>query len=371
MGKPKPLNMPSCILLSPESMMKLDGMSMRSLYIEIGQESFFKGMERFQQKKPKKIPTRLLQSMKRIFDGMPDSEIRTLFLSALDGDTDAGQKIEKLGSWGTYRLAFPASSDDGIAMWVDHFVEVESASIEVDALLREAAFVRASDAIKSNPVLRPYFSDAFLQRLATATTEGEALIPRCAGMFEFLLAQVARIEIRLQNKEVPRNVQSEFGCLLVIPIKEATCNPGRELLRWIRPVLKAKTIDELLKMGRKGEIPVINESTLKRWISGKEFPRAEKMQIFIETILKNRDSADTASTLIRVKNQYGAARRLHKLLEMIRSIVKLEKDYPSDKNKLSLLMGCDSADQWIQQRYAFWHKHWQTTDAYRPIKIVN
>ena len=358
-------------MLSPESMMKLDGMSMRSLYIEIGQESFFKGMERFQQKKPKKIPTRLLQSMKRIFDGMPDSEIRTLFLSALDGDTDAGQKIEKLGSWGTYRLAFPASSDDGIAMWVDHFVEVESASIEVDALLREAAFVRASDAIKSNPVLRPYFSDAFLQRLATATTEGEALIPRCAGMFEFLLAQVARIEIRLQNKEVPRNVQSEFGCLLVIPIKEATCNPGRELLRWIRPVLKAKTIDELLKMGRKGEIPVINESTLKRWISGKEFPRAEKMQIFIETILKNRDSADTASTLIRVKNQYGAARRLHKLLEMIRSIVKLEKDYPSDKNKLSLLMGCDSADQWIQQRYAFWHKHWQTTDAYRPIKIVN
>lgn len=370
MGRPKPLNMSSCILLSPESMMKLDGMSLRSFYIEIGQETFFKGMERFQQRKPKKIPAKLLQKMKRMIDDMPASEFRTLFLRALGGDAEAALKIEKLGFWGAYRLVFPPSSDDGMAIWIDHFVEVESASIGVDALLREAAYARASDAIQNNPVLRPYFSEASLQRLSTATTQREAFIPRCAGMFEFLVAQVARVEMLLQSQPSLQGIQEGFDHLLVTHSQQ-TCNPGRELLRWLKAVLKARTIDELLKMARKGEMSVIDESTLKRWTSGREFPRSEKLQLFVETILASRDPKENESTLRRLGNQYGAARRLHKLLELIRGFLKLELDYPDDKNKLSSLLGSDTADQWTQQRYDFWQKYWQGVGADRPIKVVN
>ena len=48
MGKPKPLNLSSFILLDVEAMMKLDGLTLRSLWADLpGKESTYLGIQRF------------------------------------------------------------------------------------------------------------------------------------------------------------------------------------------------------------------------------------------------------------------------------------------------------------------------------------
>jgi hypothetical protein len=359
-GKPKPLDMSGCILLSPDSMMKIDGQSMRSVYIEMGKESVFKGLERFLRTKPTKASPTLRKSMKALFDEMPPSDFKSLMLSALDGDTNAGLQIEKMGLWRAFRQAFPANLNDAYVVWIEHFVEIEYASVEVDALLRDAAYSRAADSVKGNPLLGLYFSEPALQRLAAATTVVDALVPRCAGMFEFLLAQVARIEVHLRRQEATDSILVGFDDLLMTH-QNQTCNPGRELLRWMRSVLRAKTLNELFEMGKvsKDRPAVLDESTLKRWASGREFPREEKFRRYIQTVLEKCDPVEMDAIARRVRTRYWVARRLHKLLELVRLVLQNEHNHPGDKNTISVLLGSDSADDWVQCRYAFWKAHWE------------
>jgi hypothetical protein len=148
---------------------------------------------------------------------------------------------------------------------------------------------------------------------------------------------------------------------LLMTHQNQTCNPGRELLRWMRSVLRAKTLNELFEMGKvsKDRPAVLDESTLKRWASGREFPREEKFRRYIQTVLEKCDPVEMDAIARRVRTRYWVARRLHKLLELVRLVLQNEHNHPGDKNTISVLLGSDSADDWVQCRYAFWKAHWE------------
>ncbi|WP_142817060.1 hypothetical protein [Rhodoferax sediminis] len=343
--------------------MKMDGASLRAAYIEAGQVSLFRGLERFLATRPEQIPPKLAKNFKALLEEMPASEIRALLLDGLGGNSDALASIDQIGVWGAYRQARTGSFAGNSRVWVDHCVEVESASKGIDTLLRESAYAAAADAVKTSPMLTLYVSEAALQQLAKATTEAEALLPRTAGLCELLLAQVARVDVILRNQTSSHDNHIGFETLLAARIKQV-CNPGRELFRRMKATLGAQSISNLLDWAQavKTGMDVVDESTLKRWSSGREFPREEKLQLFVETTLKNRGLDKDDRAFQHIGTQYWAARRLHKLLEIVRRFLTAEQSSPRDVGLWSSLLGGPCAEQWVQQRYTFWLSHWQASN---------
>ena len=360
MGKPKPLALSSFILLSPDSMMKIDGLSMRGAWVQMNRETVFKGIERFLKIRPSKIPPKLAVHMKDLFDELPDSDIKTLFIKGLSGDAESTEKIDRFGLWETFQFFFPNSSQDGTHVWLNHFVEVEQASVEIDALLREGAYAAAAESLKTNTTLLPYVSANALESLTQARTDAQTLLPRSAGLCEFLLAQVARQDVLFGVVDLQQKCNPIYQYLLSAKAQQ-TCSPGRELYQWLKVTLSIKTFSEFQRLAaRSNGSATIDISSLKRWSQGTEFPQVEKLRLVLETIMKNRGFSLDDTTVQQIDPHYWAARRLHKLLEFVRQFLWAEQSVPGGAGAWSSLLGYSSADQWAQERYTFWLSHWQS-----------
>jgi hypothetical protein len=370
MGKPKRLGLSSFILLSPESMMKLDGLSMRAAFTLTGKETVFKGLERFLKVRPLRIPTTLKVNMKCMLDGMLDFEAKTHFLSGLDGDERAIEKINQLGSWEVFRRAFPSTSQGGDGLWIDHCVEVEKASIEIDALLQKGAYATAAAAVRTNQTVAPYVSANAIERLMRATSDAEALLPRVAGLCEFLLALIARLDVVLALGGPQQKPMATYQYLLQADVIQ-TCSPGRELYQWLKRALVVQTFSELQKIStRANGMPTVDISTLKRWSQGAEFPREDKLRLVLGTIAQNRGHSLDDESYREIALHYWVARRLHKLLELVRSFW-LKRATPSGMGCWSSLLEYPTAEQWVQERYVFWLWHWYSFKAGVDPKRIN
>lgn len=337
---------------------------MRGAYIRAGQESLFKSLESFLSKeaeraiKSDRVPKRLAKKLHAILGNEPDDEMGVLLLDALNGDLEAAKKIEASGIWSLYRRAVAAYNPTEAAIWVDHFVEIELASKPVDELLRTLNFSAASAFVASNPVLSPYLTDAALNRLAMSTSEDEALLPRTAGMCEFLLAQVARADQMLSSLPMAVALPSRF-IYLIRSNEKQVCNPGREFFHWVKDLLKIRSIGDFLDLATSCDLQNVNESTLKRWSCGQEFPREEKFARVIKAVLENPSCVADYRALTEIGAHYWAARRLHKLLELVRQFLKIGSA-PHDKaGPWATLLGETSSDRWIHDRYLFWLDRWR------------
>lgn len=344
---------------------------MREIFIQTGKETVFKGIERFLKLRPTKISPKLLSHMKDLLDGMPDSDFKTLFLKGLDGGAEAIEKVNQFGSWESFQITFPPSSQDGTCVWVNHCVEVEKASVEIDVLLLEGAYAAAADALKTNLTLSPYVSANAVQLLAQATTDAEALLPRSAGVCEFLLAQVARLDVVLGPVEPQQQYRTTYQYLLSAKAQQA-CSPGRELYQWLKATLNIKTFSEFQTLAtRANGVATVDISSLKRWSQGAEFPRENKLRLVLETIVQNRGHSMNDKTHRLIGSHYWVSRRLHKLLELVRQLLWVGQSSPGRVVTWSSLLGYSSADQWSRERYDFWLSHWQSLNAGGGRKRMN
>ena len=356
MGKPKPLNLSSFILLDPEAMMKLDGQSMSSLWAGLGGQKTLKGIQRFLVKRPPQIPKTLKVNLNKVLNQFPDFPCKTQFLLAIDGDTDAQNSINSLGQWEFYRLAFPATESGGAGIWIDHLVEIEKASQLVDRNLGNGEFTKAAEHTVDSPTLKPYFSAAAIARLSGATSDKEALLARMAGLCEVLLSQIARVECLSAGSAI---VEDGFSYLTEFEA-EQLCKPGRRFFAWLRQVMGGRTLAELRTLATRNNVPVIDESTIKRWSSGREFPRPEKLDQFVAALQERRESIVVVSVPYgRIHAQYWAARRLQKLLDLARIPWGAESKIQGANRPWTEMMEHDSAEAWIHARYPFWQDHWK------------
>lgn len=176
-------------------------------------------------------------------------------------------------------------------------------------------------------------------------------------MCEVLLSQVARVEYLTADWP---NFEGGFSHLILCE-EGSPCKPGRQFFSWMRGVLGVKTLAALqVQATRKGNnVPVIDESTLKRWNSGREFPRAEKLNQFINALEVHRvSSGSEAVPSDRIYAQYWAARRLQKLLDLARPLWESELRLHEASQPWSDMMGHRSAEAWIQTKYLIWQNHW-------------
>ena len=198
-----------------------------------------------------------------------------------------------------------------------------------------------------------------MRALAAATDATGALPARAAGLCEFLLGQIARFDITLSAVGYKRP-NEDFSHLLTRSGGKHACRPGVALMRWLKMRLGKQTTESLLALDSRRQI--WDESTLKRWSSGREFPSEISLESFINSVARSLPEEDRGALLKDAGMQFWASRRLHKTLK----IAKFCFFQGADSSYLEKqFLNNESVDQWARQRYDYWLQHWRAcpTDA--------
>lgn len=359
-GRPKPLNLSGAILLAPESVMVLEGRSLRGLFQEAGELSLFRGFEGALHAGQADIPPGLAKRITAIAEKVPPSPLQDLVIRAFgQRDPAARAELGEMGQWAVFQVSWFENAPEDQPRWTEQFVEIEGASKGADQHLRNCDFVSAAAALSLDPRLRAYLTDQALASLAAATDQVDALPSRTAGALEVLLSNVAWVDIATR---AIRSSNESFDWLLETG-PDGQCNPGRQFTRRMVERLGPGTLEGLLEQAIDPAYPsrqFVDLSTLKRWNRGEIFPSQKKVDRLVKAILKIRMSdAEAKVELARLGNAFGAARRMHKCLELVRMPEKppLLGGRPAGVMRL---LRSDSPEAWARTRYAFWLKHWQS-----------
>ncbi len=355
-GKPAAITMSSLILPSPEAVLKLDGMPMRAVFQSVGKESMFKGMERVMKLNPKKLPKKLSADFAAMLVEMPASPSRSVMIRAIEGDEAALKEVNAMGLWAAYLAGVEDFYSPRRLLPIQHFSEVELASKMADSLLAKLDFESLAAECGRNASLRLYLNEMAISELASASARVDTDLPRVAGLLEFMLSQVARMDV---STRVFRGAGTSDGFAgLLRDQAEGASSPGREYMIWLRGALGVSKTAELLDLDAASSTPVIDESTLKRWSNGSEFPTEAKLSRFLSSVLKTQGAGNDAAKLLLAGEHYRAARRLDQLLNLARKI-GANAHALGTQGRWVGVVGSSSADEWARSRYEKWMRHWE------------
>jgi len=358
-GRPKPLTFSNAILLSPESVLLLDGLSMRGHFEAAGKLSLLKGLERLQRLGLENIPSKLSKEIAALAADAPPSPFLDLCIRAFSKlDPAARAEMSKVGLWQLFHEARFEPVSAGAACWTAQFVEIANASKQADSLMAVWDFSGASAALSGHSQLCRYLTNRALQSLAEAKSDVDALPSRFAGAMEVLLSNVARMDV--ETRKV-RQSDETFEWLFHAD-RDGRCNPGRQFTRRLVERLGPGTLEGFLSQASDPLHPnreFIDLATLKRWSSGQRFPSRDKIGPLLKSVLKARlNEVDAAIELERFGNAYGSARRIHKALELV-AMCDTRPMPDGRATGVLRMLDSDSAECWVRSRYPYWLKHWQ------------
>lgn len=336
--------------MCPQDALKLDEGSICPNFVKIGNEPLVRSLERAA--KLKRLSGSLQRKLRSLLEPMPGLRIQRLMLDTLDANAQSIQALNSIGLWAAFRAGCKAGNVDPLSLvLIDHCVEVEEASCTADALLAAGSYAEAAQHIGSNPALQDYFQVGALRRLAGATSQSEALSPRAAGWCEFMLAQVARMDLAFMDAG-RKDANEDFSHLLDFDT-QSPCKPGSALVRWLKGQFAVTSLHALLGLDHSN---CIDESTLKRWSSGREFPSQKTLGSFVRSIASTLPEDRRSQLLDEAGAHAWAARRLNKILEVAEWLFHLVAE---DRLASPPFLVGNSASQWARQRYTFWLQHWR------------
>lgn len=351
-GKPSPLTLSSLILLSPESALKFDDLPIRGLFEQSGNASLYKVIKNAEKKKSmlQTIPPSLKSALcdAQVFQPV----LANTVLLAFSGDPEAKRELDALGHWAAYRRSRDHAERNELIL-IDQYVKVEAACLDIDTCLTAQRWADAADLARLNPLVRPYLGDAALDTLAGAKTFQEELLPRFAGLLEFLLSQIALFDHAITTQ----STQPEGFEHLLVSGSDDQIQPGRGFVHWFMRRLGVDSLSGLLDLDSRSRS--LDESTLKRWSSAAEFPSEGTVREFVEAVLAGtaKTAKEESNALWRQSStQYWAARRLNRTLKLAEPLFS---STPETSSWGTRLLGAKTAAQWARQRYSWWHEHWR------------
>ncbi len=349
------------IVLTPEAVMKLDGSPMRSVLTAIGKESLFKGLERAKALNLAKLPKSLGAQLVELLDPAPPSRFKSLFGRAVAGDADAVAEVSAMGDWEVFCSTADPTTPLRTKIPCDMFAEVEQASKVAEALAHEHDFKGMATECRGNPVLNLYMSEAFLIEIEAAVEPWEIDAPRVAALLDLMVSQSAKVDVCTRAFRGASREQDGFDFLLR-RAANGVCKPGRQYIAWLKLLLGVKRTRELLDLDQLHPDPAIDESTLKRWHCGSEFPSEAKLGKFVSSALRSQAKSSAKQTLLLAEENYHAARRLDQVLGIFRSISSNAARLDTAE-RWRLLTGAPDADTWIAAKYSAWLRHWEASTS--------
>lgn len=359
-GRPSKIQLCGLFMPSPFSVMALDGMPPRKVGAELGMESLFRRAFAPPTADNGEPPATLIADARAMIHGLslPES-IKAPLLQALDGDLAASVFIHSLGSWQMTRLGMSNDAVSWFSVVVDHGVELEVAGRAVDELVRGREFDRLPTLLRSNLALAPYMTSMAIDCLSEGTPEGAKTIAMTAGTCEFLLSQVARVDVH-PSPELGERSGQRFAEMSANRTRQC-CLPSRGFVDWMMLRYGASSLAELWSMAPSDENGRrhVAYNALQSWHTGTNAPNRNKAEGFVMAIARSRGLRDDELRrewrLFDV--QLWAACRLEGTLRLVRFLAAI-KPSPGIPGILKLLEAKD-ADDWCRRRYSCWVEHWR------------
>jgi hypothetical protein len=237
---------------------------------------------------------------------------------------------------------------------INHNAIIEESSHNIIRLIHENRLADGIREIKESPIISPYFNQILLndEKIIQKLTIREFNALRVIAFLRLLISQVALLETVIHSKS---NDYPSFSLLLE---KDNVIMPGRKLIKLIYTLLSIKNHHEFLvwlseKVSTYEE--PINETTLKRWFSGEEFPSVSKIKIICASI--NSDYIKSV-----VSNFYWAANRFRFFGEHLGWLHNTVFNFK--KNELEEIIINEYKLNPINNigvEYSNWMRYWQTT----------
>lgn len=373
LGRPKPLRLSSVILLLPEDDAKLTGTpSYKELLREAGYGGLVKTLDRIEGGKQKTVSSVTVANCRRLLaaaaKNTPNEPLIKLFDDALAGSETAQEILNNMGAWELYRIGqslIPGSTPTHMIP-LDHCVDVEQASATCLRSIRCGNYQEAANVFAAHPYLRPYMTEAALEHFYNATSELSTMVSRTAGLLEFMLSQTARMDVMTWRIRGGRAGIDELDKLLKRN-KNHQLNPGSQLISRLMKHVEVSSQKKLLSLAQGAKTSMTDDSSLKRWSRGNEFPSEQKYWEFSTAALKNANlKCDQEAMLWKCGTEAWAARQFHKSLEIARQIY-CRSEAIGQHELWKIILGATNPEDWCEARFSYWRQHWEAHTSIQKL----
>lgn len=303
-----------------------------------------------------------------LLDAIPDFDRD--FSAALAGDQTAIASLGKTSLWQFAEAVFPRANWLGES--AAHCAEVERASQMALLLLRAGDHAALANEIETNSTLCLYFKPKALILLRSALSAEQVLAVRILALCEFLLGQWVRLaSVWATHLSDEALIDTQRALLAVSP--DGLINPGRAFFQWFKNELGAKTIAHILELAQlQSKDPTdkwLDESTLKRWSSGRVFPSDKAFKELLKHLASGWGDRDLRTLRTRrIVAHYFLARRLDTLMDFVQCLMPTRPAKQLDASLFTLLEA-PTMNEWLGTGFEKWLTHWRESAA-EPIGLA-
>jgi hypothetical protein len=360
-GRKKPIHLSGLFLFDPDVAMRLQGRSLRTTFIEMGEESFYKGLERAAQL------GRATQSLKdRLIDSLPGATGKAL-AAAFDAPDLSANAFAQMGPWEAHLLGALCNEDGEKTTWppsAQFLCDVERAGRHATALFDKGQFQNAAEYVAKHSLLQHFMSPEVLHGLAQPLQPYDRLTLRIVVALEVWLSLLALWDMEAR----PDDIDDEHSYILPLfgneDEQDKSKNTAARLFDWLLKAAKVSSLAALQNDPRLNAFS-IQAGTLGAWSRGTNFPSSS----YASGIAKALLSAADASTF---KILSAGARQLNFLgyiAQHVEALVRPLEGASAELAKqlgISLPFGHATIEGWMRTRYVFWLQFHRPSIAVAP-----
>jgi hypothetical protein len=345
-GRPKPIQLSGLFLFDPEVPMRLRGQSARTSFIDMGEESLYKGLERAGRM------GRVTKSLRDKLIALLPPTIGKALADAFDAPDASTHAFSQMGPWEAYFFGSMRDENGNSSVWptsAQFLYDVEHASRPAAVLCDAGQFQAAAEYLANHALLQRFMSPEVLHGIAQPLHPNDRLTLRIVVALEVWLSLLALWDIEARPGDA-----DDAGSYIeqLLTQEETTKNSVALLFDWLLKRANVETPAALMNDLRLREFSV-QVGTLGAWSRGTNFPSASYGAAIAQALLSAEDA-------VTFKILSDAARQLNFLgyvagyIEEITGRLGGAAAEQARLLGLGLPFGCDAIEAWMRSRYPVW-----------------
>ena len=346
-GRKTPIHLSGLFLFDPDVAMRIQGLSVRSIFIEIGQESLYKSLERASR------VGRATQTLKnRLITLFPGATGKAL-AAALDASDSATSSFAQMGAWEAHLLGAMCNENGTKTSWppsAQFLCDIERAGRQAEILFDKGQFQAAAEYVANHPLLHRFMSPEVLHGLAQPLHPNDQLTLRIIVAMEIWLSLLALwdTEARLDNIDK----KPSYVLQILTQDDEPGKNSVARLFDWLLKASGVESPAALIKDPRLKSFS-IQIGTLGAWSRGTNFPSTSYGTAIAKALLSKADEA-IFKVLTAAARQLNFLGHVGQHIDELVSSLEGAKAEQAKQVGLGLPFGYDTIEAWVRCRYPIW-----------------
>jgi len=346
-GRKTPIHLSGLFLFDPDVAMRIQGLSVRSIFIEIGQESLYKSLERASR------VGRATQTLKnRLITLFPGATGKAL-AAALDASDSATSSFAQMGAWEAHLLGAMCDENGTKTSWppsAQFLCDIERAGRQAEMLFDKGQFQAAAEYVANHPLLHRFMSPEVLHGLTQPLHPNDQLTLRIIVAMEIWLSLLALwdTEARLDNIDK----KPSYVLQILTQDDEPGKNSVARLFDWLLKASGVESPAALIKDPRLKSFS-IQIGTLGAWSRGTNFPSTSYGTAIAKALLSKADEA-IFKVLTAAARQLNFLGHVGQHIDELVSSLEGAKAEQAKRVGLGLPFGYDTIESWVRCRYPIW-----------------